>query len=63
MGFVALFGLAEGTGIQTSFLDFSDQAKDTAHDVADCHLTRLGSNQALANLAHSLDQRTSISGF
>ena len=61
MGFIAMFSFTESTGIQTCLLNFSDQTKDTAHDVADCHLTRLGSDQALTNLAHSLDQRTGIS--
>jgi hypothetical protein len=63
MGIIAVFGLAKGTGIQTRLLDFSDQTKDTAHNVTDCHLTRLSSDQTLANLAHSLDQRSSISGL
>jgi hypothetical protein len=63
MRFIALFGLAKGTDIQTRLLDFSDQTKDTAHNVADGHLTRLSSDQTLANLAHSLDQRSGISGL
>jgi hypothetical protein len=63
MGFVAVFGLAESTGVQTRLLNFSDQTKNTAHNVADGHFTRLSSDQALANLAHTLDQRSSISGL
>jgi hypothetical protein len=63
VGLIALFGLAEGTGVQTCLLDLSDQTKDTAHDVTHGHLARLGSDQALTNLAHSLDQRTSIPGL
>lgn len=63
VGFVALCGIAISTGIQTGLLDFSDQTENTAHNVADCHLTGLSSNQTLANFAHTLNQRSSISGL
>jgi hypothetical protein len=63
MGFIVVVGFAEGTSIQTSLLDFSDQTKNTAHNVTDCHLARLGSNQALTNFAHALNKRNSIPGL